>query len=86
VRVSRMTAKHRLMLATPLLLLAACGQRANLAYPAGAPGPAIPTGDSEAPTPTELVTPTTQARPARNDELLRQSEERKSDEFDLPPE
>ena len=66
-------------------MVSACGQRVTLAYPVGAPGPAIPAGDTAAPTPAELIEPTTQARPKRNDELLRQSEERQSDEYDLPP-
>jgi hypothetical protein len=31
------------------------------------------------------MTPSPQARPMRSDELLKQSEERQTDEFDLPP-
>jgi hypothetical protein len=68
-----------------LFLLTSCGQRATLAFPAAPAGPAIPAGDTDAPTPAELVTPSTQARPSRDDELLRQSTVRESDEFDLPP-
>jgi len=76
----------KLMLGTALVLaLAGCGRRADLAYPVGAPGPAVPTGETRAPTPAELLTPTPQARPMRSDELLKQSEERQTDEFDLPP-
>lgn len=71
--------------ATLVVALAGCGRRADLAYPAGAPGPAVPTGESRAPTPAELMTPSPQARPMRSDELLKQSEERQTDEFDLPP-
>lgn len=72
------------------LCLSACGRRADLAFPAPAPGhsgmgAATPIGAKQAPTPGELITPTPQERPARSDELLRQSEERQSDEFDLPP-
>ena len=37
------------------------------------------------PTPRDLLTPTTQQRPDRSTELLRRSQERRSDEFDLPP-
>ena len=66
-------------------LLAGCGSRADLAYPDGASGPATPAGASAPPTPRELVEPSTQSRPKRSDELLKQSEERRSDEFDLPP-
>lgn len=71
--------------ASMVLALAACGRRADLAYPIGAPGPAVPTGETRAPTVPELMAPTTQARPMRSDELLKQSEERQTDEFDLPP-
>ena len=67
------------------LMLTGCGQRADLAYAVGAPGPAVPAGEARAPTPPELVTPTIQARPKRSDELLRQSDERQADEFELPP-
>jgi hypothetical protein len=31
------------------------------------------------------MTPSVQARPQRSDELLKQSEERRDDRFDLPP-
>jgi hypothetical protein len=31
------------------------------------------------------MTPEVQARPRRSDELLKQSEERRDDRFDLPP-
>lgn len=67
------------------LALSACGRRADLAFPKEAPGPAIPAGNTAAPTTRELLTPSTQARPQRSDELLKQSEERESDELDLPP-
>ena len=72
-------------LALALIATAGCGRRADLAYPEGSSGPATPAGASAPPTPPELVEPTTQARPKRSDELLRQSEEREADEFDLPP-
>ena len=72
-------------LALALIATTGCGRRADLAYPEGSSGPATPAGASAPPTPPELVEPTTQARPKRSDELLRQSEEREADEFDLPP-
>jgi hypothetical protein len=37
------------------------------------------------PKPSELMTPEVQARPRRSDELLRESEQRRDDRFDLPP-
>lgn len=81
-----MTIRTKLLLGTMLAIaLAGCGRRADLTYPIGAPGPAVPTGETRAPTPAELMTPSAQARPMRSDELLKQSEERQADEFDLPP-
>ncbi len=76
-------------LAAPLLLvlaLAACGKAAELKPAAGRALPPAPYGAAKPPTATELLTPDPAARPDRRDELLRKSETRKSDEFDLPPE
>lgn len=67
------------------LSLMGCGQRGELVRSPGESGPAVPSGEPRAPTSAEQTTPTTQARPQRSDEVLRQSEERESDEFDLPP-
>ena len=53
--------------------------------PAGEPAPAIPVGAKRAPTTEELTTPDAQAKPARSDELLKRSEQREPDDFDLPP-
>jgi hypothetical protein len=68
------------------LILSACGARAELVYPQGARGPATPQGAAQTPTPTQLTRPTVEARPKRDDEALRQSEDREADPFDLPPE
>lgn len=68
-----------------LFATSGCGRRADLAYPEGSAGPATPAGAAAPPPPAKLVDPATQARPSRSDELLRQSEEREADEFDLPP-
>ncbi|HET6538381.1 MAG TPA: lipoprotein [Sphingopyxis sp.] len=67
------------------LLLAACGQKADLKPPAGEAPQAVPIGATRVPTTEELTTPSVQARPARSDELLKRSEERAPDDFDLPP-
>lgn len=78
-----------LRMAAPLLLafiLAGCGARAELVYPAGSRGPATPQGAAQPPTPSQLTTPTVEAQPERDDEALRQSEDREPDPFDLPPE
>lgn len=68
-----------------MLALTGCGRRAELAYPTGAAGPATPVGATQPPTAAQQVTPGAQAEPARSDELLRRSQERASDPFDLPP-
>ncbi len=68
------------------LTLSACGGRQPLKPIEGQSLPAIPVGAAAAPTAQDLTTPSTQAQPERNVELLRQSDERKDDPFDLPPE
>lgn len=68
-----------------LLGLAACGRVAEL-HPT--PGHALPVKPLMAPaTPTvaELLTPPTNARPRRVDELITRSQPRAADPFDLPP-
>jgi hypothetical protein len=67
------------------LALAGCGSPGQLKPPEGQALPVAPYGARATPTPRDLLTPTTQQRPARSDELLRRSDERRSDEFDLPP-
>lgn len=80
-------ATKRLILASlaATALLGACGSKENLKPVAGQPAPAIPVGADRAPTTEELTTPDAQARPARSDELLKRSERREADDFDLPP-
>ncbi|TPG20824.1 hypothetical protein EAH79_09495 [Sphingomonas koreensis] len=67
------------------LLLAGCGSAANLKPAAGDSLPVAPYGATATPTPKQLVTPSTQARPDRDDELLKESTPRAPDPFDLPP-
>jgi hypothetical protein len=67
------------------LALAACGGKNELQPAPGAALPPAPYAARATPTPSELMTPSTQARPQRSDELLRRSEERRDDRFDLPP-
>jgi hypothetical protein len=66
-------------------LLAACGNKVDLKPRAGAPPPMVAAGSTKAETPKQQTTPDAEANPARSDELLRRSEERPTDEFDLPP-
>jgi len=73
---------------TSLVLLAtlgACGQQEDLKPVAGQAPPVTPVGATRPPTNEELTTPDAQARPARSDELLKRSEQREPDDFDLPP-
>ncbi|WP_425229131.1 hypothetical protein [Sphingomonas sp.] len=75
---------RRLLLLLPLPL-AACGSAVGLKAAPGAPLPVAPYGARAIPAPTDLITPTQQQRPQRSDELLKSSEQRRSDDFDLPP-
>ena len=68
-----------------IALLGACGSREDLKPVAGQPAPVIPVGAIRAPTTEELTTPDARAGPARSDELLKRSEQREPDDFDLPP-
>jgi predicted small lipoprotein YifL len=77
--------RSTLILAAALLPLAGCGSREPLQRP---PGEAMPVAPAEAqapPTTEELLTPPPIARPERQDDSLRRSEEREDDRFDLPP-
>jgi len=65
--------------------LAGCGSRQDLKPQKGESLPIAPYGAEKPPTAQELLKPSNQARPARSDDLLRSSEERRSDEYDLPP-
>lgn len=69
----------------PLALLGGCGTASALKPAAGEALPVAPYGARATPTPVDLITPGNQARPQRSDEVLIKSEERRSDEFDLPP-
>ncbi len=65
--------------------LAACGGRQTLQPGEGASLPPKPAAARTAPTAAQLMTADDQARPERNDELLKRSEQRRDDHFDLPP-
>ena len=66
--------------------LPACGGRQPLKPIEGQKMPAVPVGAAAAPTAQQLMTPSMQSRPERSVDILTQSEERKDDTFDLPPE
>jgi predicted small lipoprotein YifL len=68
-----------------LSALAGCGLREPLRPAQGEQMPPAPAMASRAMTTDELLEPPPVARPGRVDELLRRSEVREDDRFDLPP-
>jgi len=78
--------KTRTLLAAGLLLaLAACGKRDALRPEQGHSLPPKPASAATAPTVDQLLSPPVETRPDRSDDVLRRSEERPDDRFDLPP-
>lgn len=77
--------KKLVIVAILALSLAACGSKKALFRPAGDQTPPVPALERIAPTSDEMMTPDDQARPERSDEILKRSEKRKDDKFDLPP-
>lgn len=68
-----------------LVLLAGCGAREPLEPAAGKSLPVQAYGAEKQASAADLTKPPIQTRPARSDDLLRSSDERRNDEFDLPP-
>ncbi len=68
-----------------LFTLGACGQQAELQPAPGHALPVRPLLAKTTPTAEELLTPPSNARPERVDELIKRSEPRRPDRFDLPP-
>ncbi len=68
-----------------VIIVSACGNRGPLEPPKGKTLPPAVYGESKPPTGEELLKPSSQAQPERSDELLRRSEKRQDDKFDLPP-
>ena len=77
--------RNVLCLALGTLLLSACGKSADLTPRAGASLPPAPYGARESLSAEQMMEPSTQARPVSEVELLRRSERREVDPFDLPP-
>jgi predicted small lipoprotein YifL len=75
----------RFLLLATLVALAACGSREPLRPKPGQAAAPKPAMAARAPTTEELLTPPPMAKPERQDEGLRRSEEREDDPFDLPP-
>ena len=66
-------------------LLAGCGRVADLKPAPGQPLPVKPLMARTTPTPEQLLTAPSYAHPERVDELMKKSQPRSSDPFDLPP-
>ena len=76
----------RFILACAALFAAAgCGRVTDLEPTQGQSLPVKPLLAKTTPTAEDLLTPPTYARPDRIDELLKRSEPREADPFDLPP-
>jgi hypothetical protein len=65
--------------------LTGCGRMAQLRPAQGEPLPVKPLMAQTTPTAEQLLTPPTYAKPQRVDELIRRSQPRPVDRFDLPP-
>lgn len=76
---------YRLAIALTLLPVAGCGKVGPLEPNAGQAPPDKVYGQNEVPDSSTLMTASEQARPGRSDELMRRSERRSDDPFDLPP-
>ena len=77
--------RKALIIALSALAVAGCGKMGDLEPKAGQAMPAKAYGQTEAPGAEELSAPSVQTRPGRSDELMRRSERRRDDPFDLPP-
>jgi hypothetical protein len=75
----------RLALIAALAGLAGCGKVAPLQPAPGQSLPVKPALASTTPDAEQLLTPPTYARPERIDELMKRSQPRRADRFDLPP-
>jgi hypothetical protein len=80
-----MAAAMRILVILLALATGACGSVEPLQPKTGAAMPPKPALAAKAPTTDELLTPPPIARPERQDDGLRRSEEREDDPFDLPP-
>ena len=76
---------RQMLLLGSILLLGGCGAAANLKPAKGDALPVAPYGAKTPPTPADLLKTSDQARPERSDELLKTSQERRGDDFNLPP-
>ena len=76
---------RRLSILIGIGLLAGCGHEAPLQPAQGEPLPVKPLMAHTTPTAEDLLTPPVYANPERIDELIKRSQPRPVDRFDLPP-
>ena len=75
----------RLVPIVALVTLVACGKVAELRPAEGQSLPVKPAMAATTPDAEQLLTPPSYARPERIDELMKRSQPRRADRFDLPP-
>jgi hypothetical protein len=75
----------RILVVAAIAALAACGRQADLKPAPGHAMPVKPLMARTTPTVEQLLTPPSYARPDRIDELVKRSQPRRADPFDLPP-
>jgi hypothetical protein len=75
----------RILLIAGILAVAGCGRETNLKPAPGHEMPVKPAMARTTPTFQQLLTPPAYARPGRVDELVKKSQPRSADPFDLPP-
>jgi hypothetical protein len=75
----------RVLAVAVALMLSGCGAREALVLPPGKQMPVAPYAAKAPPKAADLLTPPVQTRPARSDDLIESADQRRSDEFDLPP-
>ncbi|OYW44157.1 MAG: hypothetical protein B7Z33_12415 [Sphingomonadales bacterium 12-68-11] len=80
-----MTARAWIAAALATATLAGCGRQVELTRQPGADPVPVAYGADEPATAENLMTPQPQIRPVRNEDLLRRSEPRPEDPFDVPP-
>ena len=76
---------NRIMLMAGVLALGSCGRVAELKPPPGQSLPVKPLMARATPTPDQLLKLPPYAKPDRVDELIKRSQPRQDDPFDLPP-
>ena len=75
----------RVIAVAAVLILCGCGRQVDLQPAPGQPLPVKPLMARTTPTPKELLTIPSYAKPDRVDELMKRSEPRRQDPFNLPP-